>query len=341
MALGQKRLVQARRNLLARTNVRDTIDTRHDCLFHDLARDITREKLRMFFPPCVIEQFQELDAARARRPFQTRLDLLHARHIEGSIVFHFGQYLGRDTHVHIVGPSSWDKIHLGATSAISTKRCIVLQAIAGSILVNWNVRHVLCRVRRLERALELKAHTQCQERIIRALPPRAIAFTQWIPRGRKDLVPMRFGKCHTLIERALVDTKDIGKMDFHPTQSMLPQGLPVTKDEQASRQVRAQVIEVRWDRVHTATKIQIIRKVELRFILKFLCHLKLVQRITAQRVELPPHQWSFPPTAGDNGNPEASKYMDGFLANSGLLGSGRGISVRVGKSPKFPPSSQI
>lgn len=116
----QKMLIfQLPKNLISRPNESNPIDTGHDGLLDGLPLDL---------PPQLLRQLMIFALRVCNIP------------IDG--FYHHVCYVG----VHVAWPFVWAEVYLVCAFGVPAQGCVVLQAVAGTVLVDVQVRYVLFRV---------------------------------------------------------------------------------------------------------------------------------------------------------------------------------------------------
>ena len=67
---------------------------------------------------------------------------------------------------------------------------------------------------------------------------------------------------HSISKGGLVVTIKIGQMDFEPPKALNTQRLALRKNKQRTAQVIPNVVQMRWNRICTATEVQVVGHVD-------------------------------------------------------------------------------
>lgn len=66
----------------------------------------------------------------------------------------------------------------------------------------------------------------------------------------------------TFVEVSLVETVQVGKMNFEPAESSLAEGFGYGEFEEATREVIADMVQVGRDGVRTAAEVEVVGEVD-------------------------------------------------------------------------------
>lgn len=74
---------------------------------------------------------------------------------------------------------------------------------------------------------------------------------------------MVLNKLYSLIEATLVESAQVCQMDLQPPQTTLTKGLGLGEEEEPTRKIVTDVVQVWRDGVCSATEVHVVREVEL------------------------------------------------------------------------------
>ncbi|KAI6757830.1 hypothetical protein HG531_003655 [Fusarium graminearum] len=183
--------IQLFANLLLRARKGDTVDISHDCLLHNLSGNLAHAVLA------------ELVA----------------------LLGFFGDRLLDkigNSHVNISWSISRHEVNLLSTPSISTECCIMLQTVAGTILVHWQAGDIFGGV------LE-------------------IVF------GGKGL---------SLSKGSLVIAVQVGQVNLEPSKAFLAEFLTIGKPEQSTGMISSHVVQVCRERISTPSIVHVVGEVD-------------------------------------------------------------------------------
>ena len=166
----------------------------------------------------------------------------------------------RDIRIHIRRLIRHIQIDLSRTLVISTQSSIMLQPIASTILVNGQVRLVFQRIGRLQRVSEFDARGETLPRIV-GLGPPALSVEGLF--GTVVYVSeMLVDESDSVVEAGLVETVQVGQVDFEPSKTAFAERFRFCEFEQATREVVADVVQMGREGVGAATEIDVVGEVE-------------------------------------------------------------------------------
>mmetsp|Transcript_60813 Transcript_60813/g.106854 ORF Transcript_60813/g.106854 Transcript_60813/m.106854 type:complete len:418 (-) Transcript_60813:977-2230(-) len=132
--------------------------------------------------------------------------------------------------------------------------------------------HVFFGVATVDGLDNLRHRGERLERLLRRGPPPLSA--QWLRHRSANLVHVRIGPLHTVIQTDFVVTKQIRHVDFQPPQPNRTQLLGLVEHHNAAAKVVSEVTQVRWDGVRASAEINIVRK-EHNFVFELLRNVEL------------------------------------------------------------------
>jgi hypothetical protein len=192
----------------------------------------------------------------------------------------------RDIHVDVLGDLCGSEIDCFPPDGISPERCVMLEAIATSILMDGQSTLVERGIGRGEGSGEFETHREGEEGFLRTHPP-SIGFSEGISSGFPHFLEMGIDEGFSVVEGAFVDAEEIGELDLHPAETRGTQGFRIAEEEEGPTHVRAEMVEIRGDRIHSSPEIEIARKVDGGFVAEFLRDLELVGRVATEGMDFP------------------------------------------------------
>lgn len=77
-----------------------------------------------------------------------------------------------------------------------------------------------------------------------------------------DIRQTILSKLYSLVEATLVISAQVRQMDFQPPQATLTEGLSFGEEEEATREIVTDVVQMWWNGVCSTTEVHIVGKVE-------------------------------------------------------------------------------
>lgn len=69
-------------------------------------------------------------------------------------------------------------------------------------------------------------------------------------------------KLYSLVETTLVEPAQVGEMDLQPSQATFTERLSLGEEKESTRKIVANVVQVWWDGVCSATEVHVVGEVE-------------------------------------------------------------------------------